>query len=66
MSKLKAYELDEKKWKAQRDLETLIESTKIRKDKDRMAALKKCAKERKDELATQIGDVSKFEDAVTE
>jgi hypothetical protein len=62
MSKPVAYALDDAKWKAQRDLETLIEASKIRKDADRMKAVKKCAKERKEELANNIGEVSKIED----
>lgn len=53
---------DEKKWAAQRDLETLIEASKIKKDPARMKACKSCAKERKAELANQIGEVSKIQD----
>lgn len=63
MSKVQSYLINEKKWAAQRDLETLIEASKIRKDKDRMKAVKKCAKERKEELANNIGEVSKIQDA---
>lgn len=51
-----------KSWQAQSDLQTLIEAEKIKKDKKRMAAAKKCAVERKDELADQIGAVAKIQD----
>lgn len=51
----------DKEWQAKMDLQTLIEAKKIQKDPKRMAACKKCASERKKELADEMGNVSNIQ-----
>lgn len=58
-----AISANDKKWAAERDLDTLLEAKKIQADEARMKAVKACAKERKESLATQIGDVAKINDS---
>lgn len=41
---------DEKKWQAESDMETLMRAAEINKDPKRLAAAKKCAKERYSKL----------------
>lgn len=59
---MKAIGMD-KEWQARMDLETLIAAAKIKKDPKRMAACKKCAKERKNELAEEIGAMAKVQES---
>lgn len=53
----------DKEWQAKMDLQTLIEAAKIKKDPKRMEACKKCAKERKNELADEIGVMAKVQES---
>lgn len=46
---------DEKKWRAESDLRTLIEAEKIKKDKARFGAAMKA----RDEMATELAKVKK-------
>jgi hypothetical protein len=48
---------EEKKWKADADLRTLIEAEKIKKDKGRYGAAMKCHAEQMKALATVKGDM---------
>ena len=59
-------EMMNKDWAAERDLDTLMEASKINKDPKRLAAAKKSAKGRKDELVDQIASVSNIEDGDTD
>jgi len=51
---------ESKKWQIERDLETVMEAERIKKDKTRMAAVKKLAKEKAEQLEetldTEPGD----------
>ena len=52
---------DEAKWRAERDLETLMECERIEKDPKRLKAAKAIAKERMKDLETIKGESSKDE-----
>jgi hypothetical protein len=58
-----AVSASEKKWAAERDLDTLLEAAKIKADPARCKAAKACAKERKEKLATDLGNVAKINDS---
>lgn len=60
MSRVASNEID-KDWQAGQDLSTLLEACKINKDPKRLAAAKKAAKSRKDELVAQIASVTNIE-----
>ena len=60
MSRVASNEID-KDWQAEQDLSTLLEACKINKDPKRLAAAKKAAKSRKDELVAQIASVTNIE-----
>ena len=51
---------ESKKWQIERELETVMEAERIKKDKTRMAAVKKLAKEKtkqlEETLDTEPGD----------
>jgi len=51
---------ESKKWQIERDLETVMDAERIKKDKTRMAAVKKLAKEKAEQLEetldTEPGD----------
>ena len=44
---------DEKKWQAQSDMRTLTEAAAIRRDPKRLAAARKCAKEKLSEMKAE-------------
>jgi len=52
--------VDEKEWQADHDLHTLIEAEKIRRDKSRMQAVKKKAKQKLSEQALQTVEIAKY------
>lgn len=52
---------NEAKWQAQRDLDTLLEAKRIEADPKRCKAAKAQAKNRKEELAEQLGDIAVVE-----
>lgn len=49
-SKENKYEAEEKKWKAEADLRTLIDAEKIKGDPDRLKAAMTCKREQMDAL----------------
>lgn len=53
MSKNTAYAADEAKWRAQSDMRTLTEAAAIRRDPKRLAAARKCAKEKLAEMQAE-------------
>ena len=53
-------------WQAESDLDTLLMACKINKDPKRLAAAKKAAKGRKDDLVAQIASVTNIEDGDTD
>ena len=60
MGRIARNEID-KDWQAESDLDTLLMACKINKDPKRLAAAKKAAKSRKDELVAQIASVTNIE-----
>ena len=60
MSRVQNTAID-KDWQAEQDLSSLLEACKINKDPKRLAAAKKAAKSRKDELVAQIASVTNIE-----
>ena len=60
MGRVSSIEVD-KDWQAESDLDTLLMACKINKDPKRLAAAKKAAKSRKDELVAQIASVTNIE-----
>lgn len=48
----KSMAAEEKKWRAEADLHTLIEAKKIQKDPDRMKMAMKCKKEKMEAMAS--------------
>lgn len=50
-----AYEADEKKWRAEADLRTLVDAEKIKADPERMKAAMKCHAEMKKNLSAIKG-----------
>ena len=60
MGRIAHNEID-KDWQAESDLDTLLMACKINKDPKRLAAAKKSAKSRKDELVAQIASVTNIE-----
>ena len=53
----------DKNWQARMDLETIMESCRIKKDKKRMQAVKQAAKERLDETTSNIGELTKIQES---
>ena len=60
MGRIARNEID-KDWQSESDLDTLLMACKINKDPKRLAAAKKAAKSRKDELVAQIASVTNIE-----
>lgn len=61
MGRISGATMIDKDWQAESDLDTLLMACKINKDPKRLAAAKKAAKSRKDELVAQIASVTNIE-----
>lgn len=51
---------DDSKWRAQSDMETLSRAEEIKRDKKRMAAAKRCARDKIGELKSVVGSADRY------
>lgn len=54
MSKTEKISVEEKKWRAERDAETLMEYQRVREDKSRLAEAKKQLRQRKEDISKAL------------
>lgn len=52
----------EKEWAAERDLDTLMEAERIKKDPKRLKCARDCAKKRKEEIVSDVAAISDIAD----